>query len=106
MKAICPAGRVTMPVTRWRVVWALAEVMLTLVPTRRFSNVDLPTLGRPTIATAPARCAPAGSGAGGKLICLARGFLFGAAPAGALSLLADAELRGYTLHPEFLLVCF
>src|SRR5258705_11191182 len=100
MKAICPAGRVTMPVTRWRVVWALAEVMLTLVPTRRFSNVDLPTLGRPTIATAPARCALAVSGAGGKLICLAPGFLLRAAPAGAPSFGSGTEPGGKTPHPE------
>src|SRR6185503_14162266 len=106
MKAIWPAGRVTMPVTRWRVVCALADVMLTLVPTRRFSSVDLPTLGRPTIATAPARCVLTVSGASGKLIRLASGFLLCAAPAGALSLRTDAEIGDNALHLELLLVRF
>ena len=36
---------------RWRVVCGLREVMLTFWPTSRLSSVDLPTLGRPTIAT-------------------------------------------------------
>src|SRR6185295_6628741 len=106
MKAICPAGRVTMPVTRWRVVCALADVMLTLVPTRRFNKVDLPTLGRPTIATAPARCVFSALGASGKFIRLARSILFGAAPAGALSLRADPKLGDNALHPELLLMRF
>jgi hypothetical protein len=44
-------GVVTIPVTRWRVVCAFFDVMLTRSPTRRLSSVDLPTLGRPAIAT-------------------------------------------------------
>ena len=44
-----------MPVIRWRVVCAFAEVMLTFWPTSAFSSVDLPTFGRPTIATRPQR---------------------------------------------------
>ena len=39
------------PVTRWRVVCAFFDVMLTRSPTRRLSSVDLPTFGRPAIAT-------------------------------------------------------
>ena len=39
-----------MPVMRWRVVCALREVMLTLAPISAFISVDLPTLGRPTMA--------------------------------------------------------
>ncbi len=44
-----------MPVIRWRVVCAFFDVMLSFAPTRRFSSVDLPTFGRPTIATRPQR---------------------------------------------------
>src|SRR5690554_4870339 len=39
-----------------RVVCGLREVMLSFCPRIRFSSVDLPTLGRPTIATYPQRC--------------------------------------------------
>jgi hypothetical protein len=44
-----------MPVMRWRVVCALREVMLIFCPTSALSSVDLPTLGRPTMATRPQR---------------------------------------------------
>src|ERR1700739_2985486 len=44
-----------MPVMRWRVVCALREVMLIFWPTSAFISVDLPTFGRPTIATVPQR---------------------------------------------------
>src|ERR1700682_2926311 len=44
-----------MPVMRWRVVCALRDVMLTFWPTSAFISVDLPTFGRPTIATMPQR---------------------------------------------------
>src|SRR6202012_6131268 len=40
---------------RWRVVCALFDVMLIFWPTSALSSVDLPTLGRPTIATRPQR---------------------------------------------------
>ena len=40
---------------RWRVVWGLAEVMLRCSPRSAFSKLDLPTLGRPTMATVPKR---------------------------------------------------
>ena len=40
---------------RWRVVCGLREVMLMRAPTSAFSSVDLPTDGRPTIATWPQR---------------------------------------------------
>src|SRR6516225_1760309 len=40
---------------RWRVVCALFDVMLIFWPTSAFSSVDLPTLGRPTMATRPQR---------------------------------------------------
>jgi hypothetical protein len=39
-----------MPVTRCRVVCALRETMLIFSPINRLSSVDLPTLGRPTMA--------------------------------------------------------
>src|SRR5260370_17527074 len=51
-----------MPVMRWRVVCALRDVMLTFWPTSAFIKVDLPTFGRPTIATMPQR-KPGGVGA-------------------------------------------
>jgi hypothetical protein len=44
-----------MPMMRARVVCGLRDVMLSLQPTSRLSSVDLPTFGRPTIATRPAR---------------------------------------------------
>jgi hypothetical protein len=44
------SSRVWMPVMRWRVVWALREVIETLAPISTFISVDLPTLGRPTMA--------------------------------------------------------
>ena len=40
-----------MPSTRCRVVCGFFEVMLMRAPTSALSSVDLPTLGRPTIAT-------------------------------------------------------
>jgi hypothetical protein len=36
---------------RWRVVWGRFDVMEILAPTSALTSVDLPTLGRPTIAT-------------------------------------------------------
>src|SRR5215210_2033234 len=44
---------------RVRVVCGLSEVMATLVPTMRFTSVDLPTLGRPTKVTNPDRTSSA-----------------------------------------------
>src|SRR5690606_19681089 len=48
-------SRVSTPLIRWRVVCALRETMDSLAPIRAFAKVDLPTLGRPTIATYPQR---------------------------------------------------
>jgi hypothetical protein len=53
----CVGPMVRMPVMRWRVVCALREVMLIFWPTSALSSVDLPTLGLPTMATRPQRCA-------------------------------------------------
>jgi len=39
-----------MPVMRCRVVCALRDVMLIFAPINAFIKVDLPTLGRPTMA--------------------------------------------------------
>src|SRR5439155_5118492 len=44
-----------MPVMRVRVVCGRRETMAIFSPTSRLSSVDLPTLGRPTSATKPAR---------------------------------------------------
>ena len=41
---------------RWRVVCGFRDVMLIFSPTSALSSVDLPTDGRPTIATWPQRC--------------------------------------------------
>src|SRR5579862_7369041 len=65
-----------MPRMRWRVVCAFFDVMLTRAPTSALTRVDLPTLGRPTIATWPQRvtgggasaCLGAGSGMGGDCV--------------------------------------
>jgi hypothetical protein len=48
-------GRFRIPVTRWRVVCALDETIASFSPTSLLSRVDLPVLGRPTIATVPQR---------------------------------------------------
>src|SRR2546427_5317628 len=49
-----------MPRMRLRVVWGLGVTMATFSPSSRLSRVDLPTLGRPTIAQNPAREAAIG----------------------------------------------
>ena len=54
-KTAWPAGVVRMPTTRVRVVCGFGVTIATFVPTSVFSNVDLPTFGRPTMATVPAR---------------------------------------------------
>src|SRR5687767_2628120 len=95
-----------MPVIRCRVVCGLLEMMLTLAPTRRLSSVDFPTLGRPMIATVPARCAGIGSDTGRELIGLARGFLLGAAPARAFPQRPDTELRNRAFDLELLFMRF
>src|SRR5579864_4413350 len=85
-----------MPVIRWRVVWGLRDVMLTRAPISAFSNVDLPTDGRPTIATCPQRCAAAvsamRSGRDRRVERALRGILLGDAPAGTRPGRDDAEL--------------
>src|ERR1700752_673576 len=93
-----------MPVMRRRVVCGLLEVMLTLAPTRRLRSVDLPTLGRPMIATRPAGCTGAASGARCEVIRLPRGLLLGAAAAGALPPRTYVELGNHAFDLELLLV--
>ena len=39
----------------WRVVFGCGDVIAILLPTRAFTSVDLPVLGRPTMATKPDR---------------------------------------------------
>jgi hypothetical protein len=43
---------------RVRVVCGRGETIAIFAPRTRFSSVDLPTLGRPTMATNPARRRP------------------------------------------------
>jgi hypothetical protein len=38
-----------------RVVWGLGDVMESFRPKREFNRVDLPTLGKPAMATLPQR---------------------------------------------------
>ena len=52
---ICAPGRFTTARMRLRVVWGLSETIATFWPTSRFTRVDLPTFGRPTTVTKPAR---------------------------------------------------
>src|SRR5262245_21958612 len=52
----CTSPRVKMPAMFCRVVCGLRDVMLIFCPTSALSSVDLPALGRPTIATKPPRC--------------------------------------------------
>ena len=79
---------------RWRVVCGLRDVMLMRAPTSALSSVDLPTEGRPTIATNPQRAAACASGRGSSTIAssvaqreraqgLRRGRLLAGTPAGA-----------------------
>src|SRR6266852_300111 len=54
-KIICAHGKVLTPRIRVRVVCGLGLTIASLAPTRAFSNVDLPTFGRPIKATKPQR---------------------------------------------------
>src|SRR5690606_936130 len=56
---ICASGSLRIPRMRCRVVCGRGVTMLTFVPTSALISVDLPTFGRPTTATKPARNAPA-----------------------------------------------
>ena len=53
---ICISGVFTMPMMRWRVVWALNVAIEIRSPTNWFMSVLLPTLGFPTMFTNPALC--------------------------------------------------
>ena len=48
-------GRFTTARMRLRVVCGLSETIATFWPTSRLTSVDLPTFGRPTTVTKPAR---------------------------------------------------
>ena len=56
IKIIWVSFSVRIPRMRFLVVWALWVVMEIFCPTSLFSNVDLPTLGRPTRHTNPQNC--------------------------------------------------
>src|SRR5271156_2321435 len=53
IRTIWASSRLRMPWMRLRVVCGLGETMATFWPTRVLTSVDLPALGRPTIATKP-----------------------------------------------------
>ena len=112
-KTNCEAPRVRMPVMRCRVVCALLDVMLIFCPTRALSSVDLPTLGRPTMATRPHRCgsAPIGSSIRSAADCrlvagaqgvehAARRLLLGHAARAAFARLDQVQRRHHALDLE------
>jgi hypothetical protein len=53
--ASCAPFPFQIPRIRVRVVWGRGVSIATCSPRTRLSSVDLPTFGRPTIATNPAR---------------------------------------------------
>src|SRR5437763_16938140 len=59
--AICPRDSLRIPTMRLRVVCGLEETIETLWPRIRLRRVDLPALGRPTMATTPKRPSPGAS---------------------------------------------
>ena len=65
-RTICPSGLFTTARMRLRVVCGLSETMATFWPTRLFTSVDLPTLGRPDDGD------EAGVDAGGRARSMAR----------------------------------
>jgi hypothetical protein len=96
---------VSTPVTRWRVVWALRETMLIFWPIRRLSRVDLPTLGRPTMATKPVRACRRGwirSLLWQEFQRPLGGLLFGSAATHADAAGLEAEAGDLALDLEFL----
>ena len=56
MKTTWASGVVRTPWICVRVVWGLSATMETFWPTRAFSSVDFPALGRPRIETKPDLC--------------------------------------------------
>src|SRR6185437_13104210 len=103
----CAAGSVRMPVIRWRVVCGFFDVMLMRAPTSAFSSVDLPTEGRPTIATWPARCAASSAIATRfrqQIERLCRGLLLGGTAACAGAARRDPEVGDPALDDECLRV--
>src|SRR5712692_6124649 len=63
-KITCACGEVLTPRIRVRVVCGLGLTLASLAPTKAFSNVDLPTFGRPTKATKPQRNCSSGEDVG------------------------------------------
>src|SRR5688572_4598915 len=103
----CAAGSLRMPSTRQRVVCGLGVTMLTFLPTKALSSDDLPTFGRPTIATSPERSAVSGIGRSeGAEQAQQRGgrALLGLAPAAAGAVGGERRRAQRTAHAEGLLV--
>src|SRR5690606_6651989 len=109
----CASSVVWMPRRRWRVVCGLREVIASFWPISVFSSVDLPTLGRPTMAIVPQRnssfmtCLAVGrprSGAGKRFVRATRRFLLGQAAAGAGAERTRVERRNAALDLETLIV--
>src|SRR5690349_20906579 len=106
----CARSSVRMPRMRCRVVCALREVIATCAPTSSFRSVDLPTFGRPTIATVPVRNGSFISlPAPGRLLQLGehdlRGRLLGSAARAALAAARHAEVVHSAFDRESLVVC-
>src|SRR5947207_14646165 len=95
-----------MPRTRWRVVWGRLEVIDILAPTSALTSVDLPTLGRPTIAISPQRNAPSSASSPRCLfIRLRRGGLLRGPPARSRSGRRDIQRRDAADDLEYLQMC-
>src|SRR5690554_4130521 len=94
---------VLMPIMLCLVVCGLREVIASFCPRIWFIRVDLPTLGRPTTATKPARCSVCSvicitiiNAKGGQGCCGSH--LFGNAAAGSAAFGSAAEQANLALH--------
>src|SRR5262245_43640379 len=97
--------RLSTPSTRCRVVCGLSVTMLSFSPTSAFSRVDLPTLGRPTIATKPQRPAAVSILLTGQYQEHGRsGFLFRSAAARSKTGRVGILLSNFAIDGERLLV--
>src|SRR6185436_11857235 len=67
VKMNCASSRVSSPMTGMRVDWGFGATIARCSPTRAFSSVDLPTLGRPASATVPQRVMGGSYGGGGVM---------------------------------------
>ena len=86
-------SRWTMPRILCRVVCGLGETIERCSPTSAFTNVDLPTLGRPITAIIPQRCTAGPSGIGHRREDGRSSSLLRAAPGAALTIARQPQVR-------------